>query len=273
MADSHGSTAGQVLSIWRYPVKSMRGEELIAAEVVQGGLVGDRVLALLDLETGKVASSKNPRRWPQLFGFQATYEKASQGQTSPAVRIAFPSGEEVRSDYPDIESRLSTVIGRRVRLVSPGAGAATTEGYWPDYEWLAKRDELFEFPFPPGTFYDGATVHLLTTATLEYLQARAPQSRFEPARFRPNFVIKTAAGSAGLIENQWFERILKLGEVQLRVERPCPRCVMTTLAQGNLAKDPEVLRVAVNENAGNVGAYASVVRGGQVRQGDIVELV
>ena len=151
-------------------------------------------------------------------------------------------------------------MGRRVRLVSPGAGAATTEGYWPDHDWLDRRDEVFEFAFPPDTFFDGATVHLLTTATLEFLEGLAPGSRFEPARFRPNFVIEPAVGSSGLVESQWLGRILQIGDVQMRVERPCPRCVMTTLAQGSLPKDPEVLRAAVLENGGNVGVYASAPR-------------
>lgn len=272
MDGSQGTAVGQVLSIWRYPIKSMRGEEVIAAEVSEAGLVGDRVLALVDVETGKVASSKNPRRWPQLFGFQAAFEERIAGPLASTARITFPSGEQVRSDSPDVESRLSAALGRSVRLARPGPTAATTEGYWPNYDWLTQRDEVFEFPFPPGTFFDGATIHLLTTATLDYLQLLAPASQFSPDRFRPNFVIKTADSSTGFAENQWFGRSLKLGDVVLRVDRPCPRCVMTTLPQGILPKDPEVLRTAVLKNGGNVGVYASVVRGGQVRRDDIVTL-
>jgi uncharacterized protein YcbX len=159
-----------------------------------------------------------------------------------------------------------------VGLARASASAATCEGYWPDYDWLPARDQVFDFPLPTGTFFDCAVVHLVTTATLDRLRALSPASRFEVPRFRPNFVIEPANGSAGFIENDWVGRTLTLGGVQLRIDRPCERCVMTTLSQGSLPKDPVVLRTLVQNNGGNVGVYASVVRGGQVRRGDNVEL-
>src|SRR6266568_1295250 len=61
---------GTIVSLWRYPVKSMMGEELNSAEVTKGGLLGDRAYALVDNSDGKVASAKNPRKWPQLFDFR-----------------------------------------------------------------------------------------------------------------------------------------------------------------------------------------------------------
>jgi uncharacterized protein YcbX len=141
-------------------------------------------------------------------------------------------------------------------------------GRWPDHDWLARRDEVFEFPLPPGTFYDGAMVHLVTTATLDRLRASAAASRFEIPRFRPNFAVEVTNRSVGFVENDWIGRTLVLGDVGLRIEGPCPRCVMTTLEQGDLPKDPGVLRAAVQQNAGNVGVYATVVRAGRVRPGD-----
>jgi len=54
-------TEGAVVSLWRYPVKSMMGEELNASDLTDRGLLGDRSLALVDTETGKVVSAKNPR--------------------------------------------------------------------------------------------------------------------------------------------------------------------------------------------------------------------
>jgi uncharacterized protein len=64
---------GAVIALWRYPVKSMLGEELNASAVTERGLLGDRAYALIDRADGKVASAKNPRKWPQLFDFRATY--------------------------------------------------------------------------------------------------------------------------------------------------------------------------------------------------------
>jgi uncharacterized protein YcbX len=272
MAAAQEFVRGRVTEIWRYPVKSMMGEELDVAEVTEHGLLGDRAYALVDAETGKVASAKNPRRWPNLFDFRATFLELPRDPSSlPPVRITFPDGDSLSTDAGDVELRLSAAVGRPVRLARQSTAGAKAEGYWPDYEWLAQRDEVFDFPLPPGTFFDGAIIHLITTATLDRLQALTPTSRFEIPRFRPNFVIEPTDGSEGYLENDWCGQTISLGEVRLRIDGPCPRCIMTTLAQGSLPKDPGILRTAVQENHGNIGVYATVVRDGRVCRGDEVE--
>jgi uncharacterized protein YcbX len=274
MADSRGSEVGRVVEVWRYPVKSMMGEELNATAVTGRGLLGDREFALVDAETGKVASAKNPRRWPNLFDFRAAYvEPPGHDRPLPPVRVTLPDGATLTTDAADAGARLGTAAGRPVRLAQAGGGAATAEGYWPDHDWLAqRRDQVFEFPLPPGTFFDCAVVNLLTTQTLERLRALTPASRFEVPRFRPNFVIEAAGGADGFVENGWVGRTLTLGDVSLRIDRPCERCVMTTLSQGSLPKDPAVLRTAVQHNGQHIGVYASVLRPGRVRRGDRVGL-
>lgn len=267
------SAVGRIVEICRYPVKSMMGEELNATMVTERGLLGDRAFALVDVETGKVASAKNPRRWPSLFDFRAAFvDPPPDDGPLPSVRITLPNGETLTTDQPNIDERLSAGVGRPVRLARMATGAATAEGYWPDHDWLPQRNEVFEFPLPTGTFFDGAMVHLITTATLDRLRALSPAARFEVPRFRPNFVIESTDGSEGFVENGWIGKTLTLGPVELHIDGPCPRCVMTTLSQGSLPKDPTVLRTAVQGNAGNVGVNASVVRGGRVRRGDNVEL-
>jgi uncharacterized protein len=273
MAETQELVTGKIVAIWRYPVKSMMGEELNATDVTERGLSGDRAYALIDAETGKVASAKNPRRWPNLFDFRARYDEPPlDDQSLPPARITLPDGETLTTDQADVETRLSAGVGRPVRLAREARESETAEGYSPDYEWLANRDEVFDIPIPPGTFFDCATVHLVTTATLDGLRALAPASRFEVPRFRPNFVIELADSVDASLENGWIGRMLALGEVQLRVDRPCARCVMTTLSQGSLPKDPGILRTLVQKNDGNVGIYATVVRGGRVRRGDAVLL-
>ncbi len=273
MSPSHGSRAGTVVAIWRYPVKSMMGEQLSASEVTERGLLGDRAYALVVAQTGKVARAKNPRRWPNLFQFRASYlEPPSQGRSLPPVRITLPNGHWLTTDQADVDPQHSAAVGRTVRLARFGAERATSEGYWPDHDWLAERDQVFDFELPPGTFFDGATVHIITTATLDRLQALSPKSRFEIPRFRPNVVIEPTQGSDSFIENGWIGRTLALGDVTFRIDRPCPRCVMTTLSQDSLPKDAAVLRTAVQNNDGNVGVYATVLSPGQVCRGDSVQL-
>jgi uncharacterized protein YcbX len=262
------------VAIRRYPVKSMQGEELNAAEVDGRGLLGDRAYALLDAADGKVVSAKNPRKWGRMFDCHAAFVAPPvPGDSLPPVRITLPDGSHATGDDPDAPRRLSEAMGRAVLLSTSAPEAPGLEEYWPDLDGLPRRDEVTDESIPAGMFFDLAVVHLVTTATLDRLRELAPSSRFEARRFRPNLVVETPVGASGFAENEWVGRSLAIGDhVRLSITGPCPRCVMTTLAQADLPKDPGVLRAAVEHNGGHVGVYASVVRAGTVRRGDPVTL-
>jgi uncharacterized protein len=266
---------GSIVSLWRYPVKSMMGEELNATEITKDGLLGDRAYALVDSLDGKVATAKNPRKWPTLFGFRAALADAPRPAVKlPPVRITTPEGAIVNSEQPDVHRTLSNALKREVTLsASSDQPAATAEEYWLDIEGLDHRDAVTDFGLPEGTFFDCASVHLLTTATLDQLRLMYPQGRFEVRRFRPNIVVETANGEKEFAENAWIGQVVTIGDaVRLSITGPCGRCVMTTLPQGDLPKDPGILRTAVQQNHANVGVYASVLQGGKVRRGDSVRL-
>ena len=287
MSHSAYTAVGRVVGLWRYPVKSMMGEELNAVEITEGGLLGDRAYAVVDTSDGKVASAKNPRKWPQLFDFRAAFVDSPRTDAQvPPVRITLPDGGIVTSEHADVSSTLSKVLSRKVTLEAaergrheagtasrPPASSAKAEEYWPDMEGLDYRDTVTDFALPEGTFFDCALVHLLTTATLDRLRELYPQGRFEVRRFRPNIVVEPGHDVKDFVENAWIGDTLAIGEaVLLSITGPCPRCVMTTLPQGDLPKDPGILRTAAQHNRVNVGVYASVLRGGSVRRGDPVRL-
>src|SRR5213080_2995418 len=99
---------GTVGALWRFPVKSMLGEELDAAELSEGGIVGDRAYAIRDRETGKVASAKHPKLWPDLFACRAAFAEAQQpGDEIPPARIELADGTSVTSDASDVDAVLS----------------------------------------------------------------------------------------------------------------------------------------------------------------------
>src|SRR6266487_5311212 len=115
--------AGSVVSLWRYPVKSMMGEELNASEVTERGLLGDRAYALIDSSNGKVASAKNPRKWPQLFDFRAAFvDTPRPGAKLPPVRITLPDGTVVTSEQSDLNQVLSQALNREVTFQAAGLG-------------------------------------------------------------------------------------------------------------------------------------------------------
>jgi uncharacterized protein YcbX len=135
-------------------------------------------------------------------------------------------------------------------------------------EGLDYQDTVTDFARSSGTFFDCATVHLLTTDTRNQFGDVYPHGQFEVQRFRPKIVVAPVGGGQGFVEDAWIGRTLALGdEVCLHIIGPCTRCVTSTLAQGALPQDQEILRTAVRHHQGHVGVYAEVVRGGTIRCG------
>jgi uncharacterized protein YcbX len=280
---------GSIATLWRYPVKSMLGEELAASALTERGLAYDRAYALHDRATCKVASAKHPRFWAQLLTCRATVMPTKDNEASPPVSITLPDGCTVEAQAAGIDAILSSVLGRDVALLATPPTGAEIEKYWPDIEGMPIREKVtsgqIAFGSPPGTFFDYAPLHLITTATLAQLAAHYPAGRFDARRFRPNLVITPADGATGFVENAWVGHELQIGpDVRLRIIDPSPRCVVTTLAHGDdVPPDPGILRTIAQHNRPPVptlggsqwpsaGVYAVVVRGGTIRRDDMISL-
>ncbi|MGM8365812.1 MOSC domain-containing protein [Virgibacillus sp. W0181] len=262
----------QVASLWRYPVKSMMGEELNACSITEKGVHGDRAYGVVDQETGKLANAKNPKKWPDMFYYRAAYTEPIQSIGSiPPVRITMPNGDFVLSNEKEINERLSASFDRQVALGSPTLEKVEFEGYVPEeIKELEDRGTIFSKASPEGTFFDLAMVHIITTATIDRLRKLTPSSRIEPRRFRPNIIIDVP-DVEGFVEEKWVDKIISIGDdVQLKIIQPTKRCVMTTLPQGDLPKDSNVLRTLAQQNNGNFGVYAEVVKTGRLQSGDSV---
>jgi uncharacterized protein YcbX len=185
-----------------------------------------------------------------------------------------PDGDTVMSDQPDVDESLSQALKARVNLTMSAPEKPSYEEYWPDVEGRANREKMTEESMPPRSFFDGAPIHLLTTATLDRLRELYPEGRFEARRYRPNIVIEPSQPVKDFVENGWVNRTLRVGDegVKMRITTLCSRCVMTTLPQGDLPRDLGVLRTAARHNHVNVGAYASVIHEGKIKRGDSVWL-
>ena len=285
MSNRPSSDTGSVVSLWRYPVKSMMGEELHATHVTDGGLLGDRVYALIDQSTGKVASAKYPRKWGKLFDFRAAFlEPPHPGELLPSVWMTLPDGTIVTSAQENVHALLSSILEREVTLTTTRPASPSVEVERLDALDPAETIVDIGAFMMQGRFSDYAAVHLLTTATLDRLCALYPQGRFEARRFRPNIVVEPPAGQPAFVENAWVGHTLAIGEeVRLRITDPMPRCVMTTLPQGDLPRDLGILHTVAQHNQvsipalggearPSVGVCAFVLQGGTIRRGDPVRI-
>src|SRR5580693_4420171 len=276
---------GTVAVLRRYPVKSMLGEDVDVGHVTFTGLAGDRQLAVVSRATGKIASAKFPRLWRDLLTLSAA---ADDPAVDGAVRVTLPEGKIVWSSDAGVDAVLSDLLDEPVTLTAtpvPGAALdrAVPEAVLRDGVDAQVPAELMELGGggPPGTFVDFAPLHLLTTSTLDRIAELSPHGRADLERYRPNIVIRTAA--AGFTENNWLERILRVGDdLVLRVIARTPRCAVPTLAHGALPRDPDALRVLARHNRVEpldsldpepcAGVYAQVLRPGRIRTGDPVRL-
>ncbi|HJD81451.1 MOSC N-terminal beta barrel domain-containing protein [Kitasatospora aureofaciens] len=260
---------GQVERLRRYPVKSLLGEELSAAEVTGRGVAGDRERALLDLATGRVASAKHPRLWAGLLRYSAA--ATADGR----VAITGPDGRAAD------EAELSEALGRKLALIAERPPGAAVERAVPE-EVLARGIEAevavtvneLGRGVPEGGFFDFAPVHLITEATLRAVGVEAE-------RYRPNLVLRTEG--EGFVENAWVGRELAVGEtLRLRIVAPTPRCAVPTLGHGSLPRRAEALRVPAERNRlvplegipalPCAGVYAQVLAPGRVEPGVEVRL-
>lgn len=291
-------SAGTVANLWRFPVKSMLGEQLESVDLTSQGILGDRRYALIDVESGKVVSAKSVRLFPNMFGCRAAYvEPPKAGRDLPPVRIGLPDGTSVTSDSSDVNGVLSSFFGRRVTLAQAAPPDFTIDMYHPDIDGMGPKERQdtvveqklgaayfaaagMESPVAPGAFFDLFPMTVLTTSTLNQLSALQPQTRFDERRFRMNLIVETK--ETGFVENDWVHHELTIGDgVRLKVVVPDSRCVMTTLAQAELPQDRDVLRTLVKHNKIQVadvgqypcaGVYATVKTPGILRLLDQVSV-
>ena len=245
-----------LLELWRYPVKSMLGEQLEQAELGPLGVEGDRQRAVVDAESGVSLSAK---RYRELLGCRAW-------TTDGEVMIQLPDGSEFPVDSSRAAELLSRLLNRRVFIRRAGAARTVRHEFPKD----ATQGEGEPFIWEPGleAFFDSSPLHLITTATLKAFARLQPESVFACARFRPNFLV--ASDEIGFIENDWVGRDLQLGAVKCHVSDHTARCVMTTRPQGDLPEDRDVIRAVLQANAGNVGVALRALDTGTLHPGDRV---
>ena len=274
-----------IKELWRYPVKSMGGETLDRCTLGGKGALGDRGWAVRDDKAGEV---RGGRYLPNLLHCRARYMNEPDTEPWPTAIITLPDGTEFESNADNANELLTNYLDHPVSIwpIQPPENADHYRRLPVDEEILRKEfarepdepvPDLQQFPeilmtytSEPGTYFDVAPVHVLTTATLQYLSNKNPDSSWISRRFRPNIVIDTGDAEE-LMEIGWIGKTLTIGDLQLRCTAPAPRCAITMHPQGNdIEKDPNILRTIVSEADQNVGVYCDIVAAGSIAVGDNV---
>ena len=287
------TSIGTVASVWRYPAKSMMGDEFRSLPVTEGGVVGDRGWAVRDEVRGGIRGAK---KIGGLMKLHARYVDAPEaGARPPPIEIRLPDGETVRSDDADANEQLSKALDHPVTLcpLQPATdldhyrrGAPDTDDFdaemrqifgrepdepLPGFEGLP-LDVLIEYESPPGSYFDAFPILVVTNRSLATLARLAPDSDFDVRRFRPNVVVATDGAEGEFPEQSWIGHRLRVGDVELEVTASCPRCVMVTRDFADLPQDRQVLRTIVRGANQNLGVYATVTTPGTLAAGALVTL-
>jgi uncharacterized protein YcbX len=293
-----GMTVGEVAQLWRYPVKSLGGEQVERVDVGPRGPLGDRLWAVRDVQRDITASA---RRLPALLKATARYPSpvptdAGPGNV-PAVDITFPDGTVLSSSDGEVHAKLSELAGREVRLTSLPPADDTSlhrlrrdhqtdalssaslradfgvpEGdKLPDMSMVPMADilTLGRYSTPPGTFVDLAPVHVLTLTSLATIGTEVGDE-LDVRRFRPNIAVALDNPDGELPETQWDGAYLAFGEVTLKVSMQTVRCVVPSRAQPGLEVNREITRAVAAKAQRCLGVYCGVERAGTVGVGDRV---
>jgi len=288
------STPFFIKEIWRYPVKSMQGERLDETVLTRGGVPLDRGWAVRDEKTQTIVGAK---KIGALLNFSARYMEGTNAGTVPHVEITGPDGIKLRSDGGDINAQLSEALGQAVTLW-PLQPADNKDHYrtknrpddmeaelravfalqpgeaLPDFGAFPAdvMAELVEFATPLGTYFDAFPLDMLTEASLRHLQTLTPDADLSVRRFRPNILLADRENTVALAEADWTGKTLSLGEAKIDAVMECPRCIMTTRAQGTLPRDASIMRALVAHTNHNLSTYCNVSKPGKITVGDTLSL-
>ena len=276
------STAS-VTNIYRYPVKSMMGEALRAANIGEVGILGDRGWAVRDEKRGGIRGGK---KIPQLMTLAA--------QSGPGAPIIIaPDGDSASASSEGINEWLSDKLNHPVTLwpLLPAEqldhyrrGAPDTEDFEQELRTVFGRlpeeplpdltgfEELLEFESPPGTYFDAFPISIMSQQSLATMNQLKGESRFDVRRFRPNLLVDIPETDHPFPEQAWVGKTLSIGSVKLKIDMTCPRCSMTTHGFDDLPRDTEVMRKLVNHSDGNLGIYASVQSPGKISLEDHIAI-
>ncbi len=236
---------GVVKELYRFPVKSMRGESLPEAYGDWHGLDGDRRYAFVRSDNRSGFPWLTGRELPQLLQYTPRYTRPDDVVDSP-VEVNCPDGRSLSIHAPELNQELAEAYGKPVNLIKIGRGA-----------------------------FDSQTISVMSTATVADL-SETIGTAVTSLRFRQNIIIEPFDDQP-FVEERWLDSSLVFGNMpdglRLRLNRRIQRCVMINIDPETSEKEPAVLKTVAQTRQNCAGVYGSTERPGMIRVGDVVKLV
>mgnify|MGYP002725592775 CR=1 FL=1 len=254
---------GTLNDIWRYPVKSMRGERVDDVFVAYTGLMGDRVYAVSSSTANPEFPWHTNREQEEFILYKARFTNRNRSLKPKDLEAALK--ERLNPPYPstqDLAVEVELPIGQVLDINDPA---------FLDHLSDKSKGEL-KVHFTQKNMVDCRPLSLFSTQTLDQLNAETEMD-LDKLRFRSNFYVDWDE-APGFYENQLVDKKLKIGEqLEIMVIELDPRCKTITIDPETSETSPKVLKTIVRNHEGFAGVFAAVIQEGVVKAGDEIYLM
>ena len=259
------SIVGKIDSLWRYPVKSMRGEELDEAFAGFSGIYGDRLFAFKSSASPKGFPYLTAREQRRLLQYRPHFRDPDKAARPINLAEAESMGANpVSADPSELMVDVETPDGRTLAIDDPALTDVVRAGIDQKHQLTLMRSERAMTDCRPVSIFSLQSARQLAEETGTSLDKR---------RFRANVYVDLTSAQ-GFGENEFVGRSLRIGSkaVVTILERD-PRCVMITLDPDTGEKTPAILKKVAQAHEGMAGVYGAVIVEGMLHKGDSIELL
>ncbi|PSN14225.1 MOSC domain-containing protein [filamentous cyanobacterium CCT1] len=261
------TAVGVIESIWRYPVKSMGGEQLDEVFVAFAGVMGDRLYGLIDDKGNPAFPWHTAREQEDLLQYKPRYKRHSATLKPEHLEAAQSLGPGINPVYPDEEQfavEVETPDGQTFDLSS--------EAFMAHLKTVAKSDTL-QLKFTQRSQYDCRPLSLFSLQTCGQLSEELAME-VDKRRFRANFYVTWSDGKPPLYEKDLVGSRLKIGDrLEISILERDPRCKIITLDPDTSEANPKIIKHVSQAHEGYAGVYGAVLVEGMVKTGDSVAVL
>jgi len=259
------SIVGKIDSLWRYPVKSMRGEELDEAFASFSGIYGDRLFAFESSASPKGFPYLTAREQQRLLQYHPHFRNPDKAARPINLTEAESMGANpVWADPSELMVDVETPDGRTLAVDDPALIDMIRADIDQKHQLTLMRSERAMTDCRPVSIFSLQSARQLGEETGTPIDKR---------RFRANVYVDLTSAQ-GFAENEFVGKSLRIGpKVVVTVLERDARCVMITLDPDTGEKSPEILKKVAQAHDGMAGVYGAVIVEGRLHMGDSVEVL